>query len=51
MKMLDLSKEVVRHGGGIQPGSTAEAMALATAEWLIDEAEVGEEFLVRGRPR
>ena len=32
MKMIDLSKEVVRHGGGIQPGSTAEAMALGDQE-------------------
>ena len=40
MRMLDLSKEAVRHGGGVQPGSTAEAMAIAAAEWLVDEAEV-----------
>ena len=46
MRMLDLSKEAVRHGGGVQPGSTAEAMAIAAAEWLIDEADVDEEMLV-----
>ena len=46
MRLLDLSKEAVRHGGGVQPGSTAEAMAIAAAEWLIDEAEVDEEMLV-----
>ena len=36
----------MRHGGGVQPGSTAEAMAIAAAEWLIDEAEVDEAMLV-----